>query len=126
MKKIFLVSILSIFCISVSMASDMKPAGGYYETSSENCDMAAMQRTLDNATADRRAVITVVKCVPRATAPAVELDDVCIDCAAPMVERVIDRRVYVEETVQRYEPVVRYVPAGKFTRTRRVCNECGM
>lgn len=126
MKKIFLVSMISVFSASVAMASDMLPAGGYYETESHNCDMAAMQETLDNATAEHRAVITVVKCAPRpVVVPVIELEDVCIDCAAP-VEQVIDRRVYVEETVQQYRPVMHYVPSGTFTRTRRVCNECNM
>lgn len=127
MKKIFLFSVLSVFCASVALASDMLPAGGYYETSTQNCDMTAMHDVLDNATASRRAVITVVKCAPRVVAPApvVEFADACIDCAAP-VERVTSRRVYVEETIQQYRPVVHYVPAGTYTRTRRVCNECDM
>lgn len=121
-NKIFMFA-MCVLAPVCAMASDMLPAGGYYETRSADCDMAAMRRTLDNATADRRAVITVVKCAPR-PAPVVRVD-ACIDCA-PVVERVIDRRVYVEETVQRYAPVVHYVPAGEFTRTRRVCNECDM
>lgn len=124
MKKIFLFSVLSVFCASIALASDMLPAGGYYETTTQNCDKAAMRETLDRATADRRAVITVVKCAPR-VAPVMEIADACIDCAAP-VERVIDRRVYVEETIQQYRPVVHYVPAGTYTRTHRVCNECDM
>ena len=125
MKKIFLASILSVFCASVAMASDMLPAGGYYETRTQNCDMAAMQETLDRATADRRAVITVVKCAPRTAAPVVEMDNACMDCGAP-IERVVERRVYVEETVQQYRPVVHYVPTGTYTRTRHICNECDM
>ncbi len=132
MKKVFLVSILSVFCAGAAMASDMPPAGGYYETRAENCDMNAMRAQLDRATADRRAVITVVKCAPAPQTSAhasdemdiVELSDAypCAGCAAP-VERVIDRRVYVEETVQQYRPVVHYVPAGIYTRK---CTMCGM
>lgn len=138
MKKLFLVSILSVFCVSVAAASDMLPAGGYYETRTDNCDMVAMHDTLDRATADRRAVITVVKCAPWATAPhavaasrayapapVAEYGAVCTNCAAP-IEVVTDRRVYVEETVQTYAPVVHYVPAGTYTRTRRACNACDM
>jgi len=134
MKKVFLFSAISIFCMGAAMASDMLPAGGYYETRAENCDMDAMRAQLDRATAERRAVITVVKCAP-ARRPAaahvsdemnvVELGGACAGCVAP-VERVIDRRVYVEETVQQYRPVVRYVPAGTYTRTRPAYNECNM
>lgn len=136
MKKIFLVSVISIFCAGVALASDMLPAGGYYETESSDCDMNAMRAELDRATASRRAVITVVRCAPRAAdrdmardasydAEYVAFDDGCMDCAAP-IERVIDRRVYVEETVQQYRPVLHYVPAGTYSRTRRICNECDM
>lgn len=121
-NKIFMFAMIAMAPVA-AMASDMRPSGGYYETRTSDCDMAAMQRTLDNATADRRAVITVVKCAPR-PAPVARAH-ACIDCA-PMVERVVERRVYVEETVQQYRPVVSYVPAGQFTRTRRVCDECGM
>lgn len=134
MKKIFLVSVISIFCAGVALASDMLPAGGYYETESTDCDMNAMRAELDRATAARRAVITVVRCAPRAAdrdmardasydAGYVAFDDGCMDCAAP-IERVIDRRVYVEETVQQYRPVLHYVPAGTYSRTRQICNEC--
>lgn len=125
MKKKILCSVFGLFVPMCVMASDMLPAGGYYETRSQNCDMAAMQETLDRATADRRAVITVVKCTPRVAAPAAEFDNACMDCGAP-IERVVARRVYVEETVQQYRPVVHYVPAGTYTRTRHVCNECNM
>ncbi|GEM_PF-2105306 len=136
MKKIFLVSVISIFCAGVALASDMLPAGGYYETESTDCDMNAMRAELDRATAARRAVITVVRCAPRAAdrdmardasydAGYVAFDDGCMDCAAP-IERVIDRRVYVEETVQQYRPVLHYVPVGTYSRTRRICNECDM
>lgn len=136
MKKIFLVSVISVFCAGVALASDMLPAGGYYETESADCDMNAMRAELDRATAARRAVITVVRCAPRAAAlDAVwdasygaeyeVFDDGCTDCTAP-IERVIDRRVYVEETVQQYRPVLHYVPAGTYSRTRQICNECEM
>jgi len=138
MKKVFPVFVLSVFCACAAMASDMLPAGGYYETRAENCDMNAMRARLDQATADRRAIITVVKCAPAPSDAAhmsdkmdiVELDGGCgcagcAGCAAP-AERVIDRRVYVEETVQQYRPVVHYVPAGTYTRTRPACNECDM
>jgi len=133
MKKVFLFSAISVFCAYAAMASDMPPAGGYYETRAENCDMNSMRAQLDRATADRRAIITVVKCAPAPRPAMAQISDEmeiveptgCCGCTAP-VERVIDRRVYVEETVQQYRPVVRYEPVGTYTRTRRVCNTCDM
>lgn len=137
MKTKVLGFMFMMFVPVMAMASDMRPAGGYYETRSANCDMTAMRRTLDRATADRRAVITVVKCDPRQDVArndngyagnmefAAFSGNACTECAAP-VERVVSRRTYVEETVQQYRPVVAYVPTGTYTRTRRVCNECDM
>lgn len=141
MKKIFLASIFSIFCAGAAAASDMLPAGGYYETRAQNCDMRAMRAQLDQATADRRAVITVVKCNGASDAAASENSDTVLrddnmhagTCGCTSyggcggtIERVVGRRIYVEETVQRYEPVVHYVPAGQYTVRRRVCNNCDM
>lgn len=132
---------MGIFAPVCAMASDMLPAGGYYKTQTNNCDMAAMRRVLDNATADRRAVITVVTCDADTSEMGSAYDyisrddmvmeyadfggDARIDCAAP-IERVVARRTYVEETVRQYRPVVSYVPTGAYIRTRRVCNECDM
>lgn len=114
------------------MASDVLPAGGYYETTSYSCDRAAMQNMLDAATADRRAVITVVKCDPQSSsnnnannmriyADRNMVSDIsgCIDCLGP-VEKVIDRRVYVEETIQQYEPVIKYFPTDTYVRKYRI------
>lgn len=131
MKNKIFCGLVCVFAAGRVMASDMLPAGGYYETQSHNCDMAAMEAELDRATSDRRAVITVVKCTPRAEVQSVygneanslvAIDD-CTECM-PTIERIVDRRVYVEETVQQYRPVVRYEPAGRYTRMHRVCSEC--
>ncbi len=133
MKCNILYPVVMLVCCNAAVASDM-PAGGYYERETQNCDMAAMQRELNDATAARRAVITVVKCAPASVAQnnrydeyAYGLSDGYADeyaAAAAPVERVVSRRYYVEETVQQYRPVVRYEPAGCYTRMRRVCSEC--
>lgn len=124
MKKAILLSGLCVLTLSPAVASDMPPSGGYYEVSVRDCNPASMRRTLDSLTHSRRAVITVVKCAETpAPAPVIHAD--CVDCLAP-VERVIDRQYYVTETVQRYAPVVTYVPSDEYTRTRRVCDTCGL
>lgn len=131
MKNKIFCGLVYVFAAGRVMASDM-PAGGYYERETQNCDMAAMQRELNDATAARRAVITVVKCAPASVAQnnrydeyAYGLSDGYADeyaAAAAPVERVVSRRYYVEETVQQYRPVVRYEPAGCYTRMHRVCD----
>ena len=143
MKKVTLFAIIAALTGAAANASD------YYETTIRDCNPAAMRAALDKASFEERAVITVVTCNNGASRfydakdahsePLAEYSadnsasrDVaapraarCADCSAP-VERVVARRHYVEETVQRYEPVVQYVPAGTYKRTRRVCSECDM
>lgn len=142
MKKIVLFAIIAAITTSAN-ASD------YYETTIRDCNPAAMRAALDKASYDRRAVITVVSCNNggayyydakdnrdaivtvesgrnvSVTPRRVVGRRVCADCTAP-IERVVSRRHYVEETIQRYQPVVQYVPAGTYTRTRRVCSTCDM
>ena len=143
MKKLI---IISIALTSIpAFASYTLPAGGYYETRTSNCDRAHMQQALDDATAARRAIITVVRCdqtrpAPRATvdydvAPRAAVDFVpapapmyvapCHTCG-DIVERVVDRRYYVEETIQQYRPVTHYVPAGEIIHRRPACPSCEM
>lgn len=134
MKQLVIVSfVLAAF---PAFASYTLPAGGYYETRTNHCGPAQMRAALDNATAARRAIITVVKCdsarpAPRAAfeydvaprpMPVVAPCDTCGD----VVEQVVDRRYYVEETVQQYRPVVHYEPAGEYTRRRSACPSCEM
>ncbi len=139
MKKVTLVAIIAALTSGAANASD------YYETTIRDCNPAAMRAALDKASFEERAVITVVTCnngnsryydskdsrddVAVRTGSAADIRSRrvvgCTGCAAPM-ERVVARRHYVEETVQRYEPVVQYVPSGTYTRTRRVCSECDM
>ena len=131
MKKFIVCSLVLISAVP-ALASDMiRPAGGYYETKTNNCEPVAMRHALDNATAARRAVITVVRCGDQAKAPSRPMPRVAVrqmpcDTCGNVIERVVDRRYYVEETVEQYRPVVHYVPAGGYTRHRHVCTECGM
>ncbi|MBD5391519.1 hypothetical protein HDR66_01790 [bacterium] len=138
MKRYILLSGLCVLTLSPAVASDMPPSGGYYEASVRDCNPTSMRRTLDSLTHSQRAVITVVKCKEAAPVAPVHTQyydayvtempraprATCADCMAP-VERVVDRQYYVTETVQRYAPVVTYVPDGQYTRTRRVCDTCG-
>lgn len=131
MKKLTLVA---IFMATISGAG----ASDYYETFVRDCNPAAMRAELDRAAAAHRSVITVVKCdadaVARDGSHRVTSDDdtdmnferdVRVNCDGT-IERVVARRHYVKETVVQYAPVVTYVPAGTYTRTRRVCHECDM
>ena len=130
MKKLILCSVFMLSAVAAHGSDMMLPAGGYYETRTGNCDMVAMRNALDNATAARRAVITVVRCeqTPRVVKPRPAPMPVAASCdtCGDVVERVVDRRYFVEETVQQYRPVVHYVPAGTYSRRRPVCNTCDM
>ena len=98
----------------------------YYETRNANCDMSAMRAALDRATADGRAVITVVRCDDAAARPVPRVRRaprvVSSDCG---FNRVINREYFVRETVQSYRPVMTYVPYETYTRVRPVCDEFG-
>lgn len=129
MKKSVLLSLVTALCAGTAFASD------YYQIRTNDCRMESMQRMLDRATAQRRAVITVVQCDKSAAnendvvvrtvqsydAPVVRSDD-CATCVRP-VERVVNRQYFVRETVQQYRPVVKYVPDGTYTRVRAVCGD---
>lgn len=129
MKKSVLLSLVAASFAGTAFASD------YYQIRTTDCRMESMQRVLDQATAERRAVITVVQCdkstanendvvvrtVQSYDAPVVRGDD-CAACARP-VERVVNRQYFVRETVQQYRPVIKYVPDGAYTRVRAVCGD---
>ncbi len=113
MRKLCFCSVLLSLLMFNAMAGDMRPAGGFYEMHTQNCDRASMQAALDHATAERRAVITVVKCTPNA-APDANASDTYIapyapyiapdgnrDCAMYKVKpaaRHINRHTYITET----------------------------
>lgn len=101
-------------------------ASGYHAVYTKNCDTESMRATLDRATIDGRAVITSVQCDSGATNSNIIKSDAArnfysdFDHIAPEIETVIDREYYVVETVQKYRPVVQYVPSGTYTQTRRI------
>ena len=129
MKKFVLLSLFAALFSNVAMADA-------YRTTVSNCDDESMRAALDRATAENRAVITVVECedenvVKTATqtrtqtwdngyydAYAVSSCETC-GCCNPPMEAVVKRDYFVRETVQQYRPVVKYVPAGTYTRVRR-------
>lgn len=57
MKRIAILSIFAVMAVSPVFAG-----GGYYEVVTHDCSPSGMQRALDQATLDGRAVTTVVKC----------------------------------------------------------------
>jgi len=117
MKRVFLALVL-IFSATSGFAD-------YYETRHASCNHAEMRAALDRATADKRAVITVVKCdnTPRMAArPIVSQPVVYDDCG---MSRVVNREYFVRETVQTYRPVINYVPADRYDVIRPVCNDFG-
>ena len=129
MKKFVLLSLFAALVSNGAVAS-------YYKTTVSDCDDAQMRAALDRAAAEKRAVVTVVECedskaVKTATQTRTETWDnsysvgdscyTCGCCAEPM-EAVVKRDYFVRETVQQYRPVVRYVPAGSYTRVKRVRN----
>ena len=123
MKKFVLLSLIAALFSNVAVAD-------VYRESINTCDEAEMRAALDRATADKRAVITIVECdngivrtikKPTYTVkPAETCGCDCCDCAEK--EEVVKREYFVRETVQTYKPVVKYVPAGTYTRVKPACN----
>lgn len=124
MKKFVLFSLIAALFSNVAVAD-------VYRESIDTCDEAEMRAALDRATRDNRAVITVVECdngvvhvraeSEIVAAPAPKCNNCgCMDCAPR--EQVVNREYFVRETVQQYKPVVKYVPAGTYTRVRPTCN----
>lgn len=130
MKKAMLLSLFAAMFVGRAIASD------YYEVRTNDCGHASMRAALDRATADRRAVVTVVKCeksslrgnelaaraTTKSSVPEIAHCGCDRGCGRP-VEEVVSRQYFVRETVQKYRPVVKYVPDGTYTRTRPVCGD---
>lgn len=120
MKKIGLVFLFVMTVFGGAFASD------YYKETINTCDEAQMRAALDRATYEKRAVITVIECdngvvksrvIENNTKPSCG----CNTCGAPK-EEVVKREYFVRETVQKYKPVVKYVPDGTYTRVKPTCN----
>jgi len=119
MKKIVLLSLVAALFSNVASAD-------IYKESVSNCDKYAMRNALDRATNEKRAVITIVECekpVVRVASQAKKIvkSDDC-GCGCDTKEQVVKREYFVRETVQKYKPVVTYVPDGTYTRVKPACN----
>ena len=127
MKKFVLLSFVA------ALLSGVANADVYRETVDGGCDEAEMRAALDRASADNRAVITIVECESgvvrvnqRPVAPVAPsvvkpvCDSAC--CGCDKKEEVVKREYFVRETVQQYKPVVQYVPSGTYTRVKPTCN----
>ena len=125
MKKFVILAFLAAIFTNVSLAD-------VYRETIDTCDAAEMRAALDRATHDNRAVITVVECDGGIVRTSVQSDFQpkvvaeprcdncgCVDCAPR--EEVVKREYFVRETVQQYKPVVKYVPAGTYTRVKPAC-----
>lgn len=121
MKKFVLLSLFAAL-FSFSANADV------YRESINTCDAGEMRAALDRATQDKRAVITIVECdngVVRTTRkPAYNVKPVeTCGCGCDKKEEVVKREYFVRETVQTYKPIVKYVPAGTYTRVKPACNK---
>lgn len=123
MKKFVLLSLFASVFSTVAIAD-------VYRETINTCDEGEMRAALDRATRDKRAVITIVECengVVRVkptynVKPAnVKPVETC-GCGCSEKQKVVKREYFVRETVQTYKPVVKYVPAGTYTRVRPTCN----
>lgn len=122
MKKLVLLSLFAAVCANVAVAD-------VYRESVNTCDEHEMRAALDRATLDKRAVITIVECdngvVRTVSKPEPKLVKPVVDtcgCGCGEKQEVVKREYFVRETVQTYKPVVKYVPAGTYTRIKPACN----
>lgn len=124
MKRFVLFSLIAAL-FSFSANADV------YRESINTCDEGEMRAALDRATQNKRAVITVVECdkgivrtitKPTYTVKPAEVCDCDCGCGCNEKEEVVKREYFVRETVQTYKPVVKYVPAGTYTRVKPACN----
>ena len=98
----------------------------YYKTTVNSCDGEKMRAALDRATAEHRAVITIIECdngiVRTIEKPAYDVKPVkTCGCGCETKQEVVKREYFVRETVQTYKPDVTYVPAGTYTRVKPAC-----
>ena len=120
MKKTGLIFLFMVLCSSVASASN------YYKTTINTCDEGEMRAALDRATSEKRAVITVVECdngVVKTHTIQNEKPNCGCNACGEAKEEVIKREYFVRETVQKYKPVIKYVPDGTYTRIKPTCNQ---
>lgn len=116
MKKFALLSLIA------ALVSNAAVADVYRETV-RSCDEYEMRAALDRASAEKRAVITIVECDKvRTVAKPVQKTVKPCGCGCNKPESVVKREYFVRETVQQYEPVVMFVPTTTYTRVKPVCN----
>lgn len=119
MKKFVLFSLIASLFGTAAVAD-------VYRENVYSCDEAEMRAALDRATADKRAVITIVECdngiVRTVKQPAPKMVKAYNTCGCGCEQEVVKREYFVRETVQTYKPVVQYVPAGTYTRVKPVCD----
>ena len=120
MKKVILVSVFATLASLSAFASD------FYKERINTCDESEMRAALDRATYENRSVITIIECddgiVRTRTQSLPKAKPACDTCGCmEPKEEVIKREYFVRETVQKYKPVVKYVPAGTYTRERPTC-----
>ena len=129
-KKVFKMKKFVLLSFIAALFAGVANADVYRETVDGGCDEAEMRAALDRASAEKRAVITIVECdngvvrtiekpAPRAAKPA-SCTAAC--CGCEQKEEVVKREYFVRETVQQYKPVVQYVPSGTYTRVKPTCN----
>ena len=119
MKKFVLFSLIASLFGTAAVAD-------VYRENVYSCDESEMRAVLDRATADKRAVITIVECdngiVRTVKQPAPKMVKAYNTYGCGYEQEVVKREYFVRETVQTYKPVVQYVPAGTYTRVKSVCD----
>ena len=125
-KKVKPMKKIVMFSLIAGLFSNVALSDAYIEKVN-NCDESEMRAALDRATADKRAVITVVECdngivrTVKKSAPTPTYNTCGCGCAEKSA--VVKREYFVRETVQTYKPVVQYVPADTYTRVKPVCDK---
>ena len=123
MKKFVLLSLVAALFSNVAVAD-------VYRESINTCDEAEMRAALDRAAAKNRAVITIVECdngiirvsEKQPVMPVLPAVQKPCGCGCDKHVEVVKREYFVRETVQKYEPVVTYVPTTTYTRVKPTCN----
>lgn len=125
-KKVKPMKKIVMFSLIAGLFSNVALSDAYIEKVN-NCDESEMRAALDRATADKRAVITIVECdngiVRTVKKPAPTPTHNTCGCGCAEKSAVVKREYFVRETVQTYKPVVQYVPADTYTRVKPVCDK---